>query len=417
MEIEKVTSIDPKRLIYFCGHKNQNKSALITRVCRNYETISTLFAGELATRTLWNLYNLHDVRGQTQNGELILRTSMSGPHHYFGWIDPYKSHIIKQDSCGNLIYYQVHYMDTMSSLSLLSISNKYKFNIENFQWINGEFLDDYIKDQYCISNNNPRHLINTDSGQADSLFDNPGLLLIDEENITIPLIENPHLYDLSLYRASIVPNDQPFSFNQSLISQYEHAQHKLRVITYFYGDNYVNDYLMKDSGIFIERHEFIQAITPMNERCGGFVILGHINHDLCLELIAVPIRFGYTLLVDVLSIHGDSTLTGLYMMAMTGNHKAMKTADTVFIKNKQTYKNVNIKCSPFYVCSSILKEDILLTSDEKSLEELHNDNYKLEDTIYNSLNIFQKLWWRYVITTINGTNIAQIKTLGVNLPI
>jgi hypothetical protein len=42
-----------------------------------------------------------------------------------------------------------------------------------------------------------------------------------------------------------------------------------------------------------------------------------------LELIACPVPFGFTLLVDVGSIHGDSTLTGLYMMAMTGNHKAM----------------------------------------------------------------------------------------------
>ena len=59
-----------------------------------------------------------------------------------------------------------------------------------------------------------------------------------------------------------------------------------------------------------------------------------------LELIACPVPFGFTLLVDVGSIHGDSTLTGLYMMAMTGNHHAMSTADTVYLKHRETRGNV-----------------------------------------------------------------------------
>ncbi len=56
-----------------------------------------------------------------------------------------------------------------------------------------------------------------------------------------------------------------------------------------------------------------------------------------LELIAVAVPFGFTLLVEPYCIHGDSSLTGLYMMAMTGNHRAMGTADThtVFIKQEK----------------------------------------------------------------------------------
>jgi len=102
---------------------------------------------------------------------------------------------------------------------------------------------------------------------------------------------------------------------------------------------------MNGSGVFIERHEFIQSITPLSPSCGGFVILGREieANELgkkCLELIACAIPFGFTLLVDVGAIHGDSTLTGEFMMAMTGNHKAMKTADTVFLKHRSTRRNV-----------------------------------------------------------------------------
>ncbi len=71
------------------------------------------------------------------------------------------------------------------------------------------------------------------------------------------------------------------------------------MITYNYGDGYLPDYLMKGSGVFIERHDFIQAITPMNYHCGGFVTLGRETEAGCLELVGVPIPFGYTLLVDV----------------------------------------------------------------------------------------------------------------------
>lgn len=135
--------------------------------------------------------------------------------------------------------------------------------------------------------------------------------------------------------------------------------------------------------MFIERHEFIQAITPMNTNCSGFVILGRINESNVLELITIIIPFGYTLLVEPWAIHGDSTLVGMYMMAMTGNHNAMKTADTVFIKNAKTLENnsenvlenvsiigLNMNMNTMLSIDDI--DDILMTSDKMSLFKLHN---------------------------------------------
>ena len=56
--MEQATTTEPKRIIYFRGYEKELNSAMITRVCKNYETICGLLEGESATRTLSNLYNL-----------------------------------------------------------------------------------------------------------------------------------------------------------------------------------------------------------------------------------------------------------------------------------------------------------------------------------------------------------------------
>jgi len=51
------------RLIYFRGHKEEPNSAMITRICKGYETFSKILQGEAAYRTLASLYNLVAIRG------------------------------------------------------------------------------------------------------------------------------------------------------------------------------------------------------------------------------------------------------------------------------------------------------------------------------------------------------------------
>lgn len=408
------TSYIPKRLIYFKGHDNQDSSALITRVCKNYETISDILSGECATRTLLNLYNLHTVRGCLQNNILNLDSSMSGPHHYFGFIFPTNYHIIKFDTItGYPNYYKVD--SQTANLEILK-QNKFlkkipenkiiKFN--KYKWISGKIY---------------KNIINTNNGQIqsqkDSLFENPGVLYLEKEHLQFNVINNAIDIDLSSFRAQIVDNNKPFIFNQSLVQQYKHAQHKLRIITYNYGSNYVDNYLIPDSGIFIERHEFIQAITPMNSDCTGFVILGRINNiNYSLELIAVCIPFGFTLLVEPWAIHGDSLLNGMYMMAMTGNHEAMQTADTIFLKTVSG-KNIIVSDYEFSNKKIIPKAyDILMTSDKMPIQTLKKYDEILKKNInstINKINPIMNLFWKPVITT--GTYlIGWRKTLGCYLP-
>ena len=396
---ETETSNIPKRLIYFTGHSKQSSSALITRICKNYETISDIFTGECATRTLSNLYNLHTVRGTILGNTLLLDSSMSGPHHYFGFILPTNTHIIKFDEItGYPTYYKITNSNTDYNQLQNTISEDKIIKLSNYKWISGS---------------------RNETLQKDSLFVNPGLLLINNKTLLFNVIENGYDFDLSSFKVKLVKNDIPFKFNQNLITKYKHAQHKLRVITYNYGINYVNNYLMNDSGIFIERHEFIQAITPMNANCSGFVVLGRCNESNVLELIAVTIPFGYTLLVEPWAIHGDSTLVGMYMMAMTGNHNAMKTADTVFIKNLTTLNNVSIIGVNMNINTMLsITDDILMTSDKMSLSKLHNCDQILKKTIKKELfssNQLLNLIYQPVMLTGNYV-IGWYKTLGIRLP-
>ena len=458
--IVKQSSTQTKRLIYFRGHHLQPKSALITLICKQYETLSTILSlsdMECATRTLSNLYNLHAVRGNLNSeGELVLSSAMSGPHHYFGYIDPYAAHTVHIDPISRLPHYYHHrhidrHMDRdsraagedqqiLSRGKNLAVPTELVTKLlpgEDFTWLSGLALSqaqERVKEKekeaerkekgktswvsmFRLSRRdeeesvmaggvtlqkartpaaaaaaqpssmNSNTTISVGTGEltrqppsqqqdiTDSLFAYPGVLALklhkttemtknEEEKtegheavLSLHLLEKGRDYDLSSFGAQLVPNDQPFRFDRHALDAHLHAQHKLRLITYNYGGRYVPDYLMKGNGVFIERHAFIQCITPLHENCGGFVILGREVKEPyrqqpqerrpqetgmsgstassptrgstregpggpvtgSLELVAVTIPLGQTLLVQPYALHGDSFLTGLYSMGMTGN--------------------------------------------------------------------------------------------------
>lgn len=466
----------PKRLIYLTGHPQLQDDGpgtdrLITRVYGDCGTVSGLLHDstcgwlplECASRTLSNLYNLHACRGciKTTNisdnkGKLDLAASMSGPHHYLGHLDPrnYITVHIPQYNMddgiskeyGLPIYtsYSISdnhnlappdFIDPLIHKPKAQIPGEMIFTLpaEKWKWISGKDMTSSIRKRYNLPTNNDDNknkYINTATGDlaADSLFPNPGILELGVSEIRLPIINpDPETnggseYDFSGFGAQIVRNSQPWQFRQSGIQANPHAQHKLRLITYYYGPRYVSDYLMKPrlsktevggSGLFIERHEFIQAITPINPDCGGFVILGQelknwTGRIIGLELIGVRVPFGFTLLVEPWAIHGDSNLVGLYSMAMTGNHRAMATADTVFLKNhnnganvrvvgidqsRSTNNNISITKNPRGI------QKLLITSDQLSSEELGNDAEKLKTEILSGCSLLESWYYNPVIWT------------------
>ena len=140
----------------------------------------------------------------------------------------------------------------------------------------------------------------------------------------------------------------------------------------------------------------------MNAECSGYIVLGRI-HNKNLELIAFKLPFGYTLLVEPQCIHGDSTLIGLYAMAMTGNHEAMNTADTVFIKNKLSGANVKFPLDLPKINMKLTENLLMITSDKTSMSRIIQEDLMLKKFIKNNLGIMQLLWWKPVILTLGET--------------
>lgn len=424
-----VTATETKRLVYFKGHKDERNSALICQLSSGFETVSKLLEGESALRTLLNLYNLWAVRGpiDPETGKLDFPASMSGPHHYTGFIQPLKHYVLESPPSSPLPVYRELSKEDAARLStgrkLLPVEDEKVLKLTRYEWINGEKVDEKTRRDFAVGDERALHLVDTATGQADSLFDSPGLLMLEEPELVFNLLENPQDFDLSPYCAQIVRNGEPFSFDQSAVERYPHAkQHKLRAVTYNYGERYVNDYVLKGSGLFIERHQFIQAITPINESCGGFVLLGREVEVEAgkkqLELVACPIPFGCTLLVNPFSIHGDSTLTGSYLMAMTGNHKAMGTADTVFLKSRSARSNVRVTTVPAVATPSAPPQPpsaFLITSKDKPLAALKAEDEALKGRITASLGSFKALWWKPVVSTGTAA-VGWNKTLGEYLP-
>lgn len=94
----------------------------------------------------------------------------------------------------------------------------------------------------------------------------------------------------------------------------------------------------------METHKFTKTMTSIEKSASGFVTLDKWTDEnrTQLELVGIEIPYGYTLIIEKDCIHGDATLSSIYMMCMTSNHKTMNTADITFLKNPLTKKNVSI---------------------------------------------------------------------------
>ena len=213
-------------------------------------------------------------------------------------------------------------------------------------------------------------------GKADpfggSLFPNPGLLLIDVEDddggqqhggqqqggrarIDLPAVDATTL-DLSGFNARLVRNDgAPFRLADAPLA----AKDEFRPVSYDFGERYAEHCVEAGAGgLFLETHTFTQTMTPLDAHACGFITLGRwvdgvgvgagaatAAGPVLLELIAVRIPFGWTIIVDSGCMHGDSTFVGTYMMSMTSNHVTMESADTVFLKRMSSLStNVDLRC-------------------------------------------------------------------------
>ena len=307
------------RAIVFRGHKEEKDSMFVTQLFAGFESVTKLWDFECSLRTVSNLDNLYVVRGvlDARSGRLRFETSMTGPHHYFGYMDPFKCYRIRvlQNTQSN---YQVHAEEvfictqerhTITVPSLLTCD----LSSDDFEWSS--------------------HSLQTDADV--SLFSSPGTLRLKRNDIHIPTIQNPQCFNWSSFGAQLIAPNQAFSFKDIQFNRAAH--HRLRLVTYHYGNKYFEEFCRLHHSDFLERHDFLQFVHALAKDCGGSMILGRNTRDGRLQLVQFKIPVGYTLLLHAGCLHGDARLTGLYLMGMTGNHQAMQTADTVFFRNAHVH--------------------------------------------------------------------------------
>jgi hypothetical protein len=215
-----------------------------------------------------------------------------------------------------------------------------------------------------------------------SLFPKPGILTLDttERVVNLPSFD---AVKYELFGARMVKNDDSFQMLQENTFTSKEAYDDLRVISYKFAQNYTN-YQFQTNGLFLERHQFIQSMTPLNENASGFVLLAKVENDI-YTIVPVCIPFGYTLIVGPDCIHGDATLSGYYAMCMTSDHVSMATSDTVFLRNLNN-ETILFECNSTSKCDDI-PFDITC----------HNQIYNYPNFPISSIfNPFAKGYWKYI---------------------
>lgn len=283
---------------------------------------------ECATRTLMRMSHLKAVRGGVRGASMI------GPADYFGNLETPDQYA-----------YSISIMEGLPRIQRHSLAEKVEpcynqqlaqeqMTVIHATWLNGK------TDKKCIEKIAEEIAKPEQSLFGDSLFPNPGLLLIEEDGPILLTPLDARGVDLSSFKARLVKNDQPFQIVNSALK----SSDEFRVVSYYYQPGYAEDRIRHGGGLFLETHDFSQTMTPLDAEAGGFITLGcwdHANNQ--LKLIAITIPFGYTLLVDKDCIHGDTTFVGNYMMSMTSDHLTMETANTVFLKHAHTKLNVSMQ--------------------------------------------------------------------------
>lgn len=278
---------------------------------------------EFAIRSLLRMNNLTCVRGEPG-------ASMVGPMDYLGNLENPHQYLYTIELGSPPRYFKQPIGEEQSEVAPLKELDSSTITIVKAHWISGEQkeLIEQKRLEYSSMRNDSQYTI----------FPNPGILELDR-----PLVElnyfDPIGVNLSAFKARLVENCTPFQITKKELP----SRDDYRVITYLYESGYADWQVQHGVGLFLEKHQFSQIITPLTSDSKGFVILGRERENPEeLELIGIQIPYGYSLIIEDGSIHGDTPLKGLFSMGMTSSHISMRSADAVFLKYYETKENVKI---------------------------------------------------------------------------
>lgn len=322
------TSKKPFRLLLLNGEQGAVTCRVRGECAATIPHISKGGVIEAATRSYLRMVNLIAVRGENIGARMI------GPCDYFGNVEaPYKhNYTIDIDEAGVPAFLladnepasdaqHANKRDPQPFTTTVAAS-WHKGTDNNIQEIQNSYRDE----------NKPV--------LGRSLFPNAGILEIGGSDSIVLKRFDARTVDLRPFKARLVNNQIPFK----VTSEVTDSSDDYRAVTYLYEPNYADEQVRNGGGLFLETHGFAQTMTPIDQNARGFVTLGRWADAARtrLELLGVEIPFGYTLIIERDCIHGDTNLSGMFMMCMTSSHVTMRTADTTFLKSVATRKNISI---------------------------------------------------------------------------
>lgn len=380
-------SMQQKRLLFVDGDKGSVATRIYGDPTKTFPRFSEQKRIEMATRSLARLKNLSAVRGEPE-------ASMVGPADYFGNLETpsEKLYTVRIDNDGiPMVYHQ-------SLGSYTDDSIKEEIAPENIvsvaaTWTSG--IDPTITEKTA----------KYEKKFGESLFPNPGLLEIEAAELHFKPFDATHA-DLSSFKARLVANDKPFRITEKPLP----ASDEYRAVSFLYEPEYGPSQVKSGGGLFLETHCFAQTITPLDKHAKGFVTLGRWADDTKtkLELISIEIPYGYTLIIEEDSIHGDATLDGMFMMCMTSNHKTMQTADSVFLKSTVTKDNINLVMDgtmlpPPDKSANLAPRPLVMYNCRDDVSDFLKQT-KGENFIFNP---FSQGFWKRAVGLINEWQISQ----------
>ena len=205
-----------------------------------------------------------------------------------------------------------------------TIDNKSKTGLKPFDTSTNHV---YVKATWLNSTQALKENVHVISGSSGNVFGSMGALLVPDD-FKIPTLlataENVKHYGLELVNAGEV-----------LTVHSEEVD--IMMMEYDYTEIYKKDFLMKEhggGGIFVEHHNFPHIHIPMEEDCGGYIVIGKEIDKGEFHFTAFQIPYGSALLTPANTIHGDGTLVGKYGLALADSN--MISADTVLMYNENS---------------------------------------------------------------------------------
>jgi len=274
------------------------------------------------TRTMVGLRNLQVFRGEFQAPKFDLQKMMVGPCHFYGTlpsdigVTSYKL-VLPTGACGGV-------SPKPEIAAIRGCSMTYTQHL-------------LLKQQHASSEKPPPQTTVSLTGTFSDTFqpsttltagyNNTGVFKVEEWNSTSGAecyfeTGDATEYDLQRFGAQVVKNGDEFAIPGILCDQDD-----LQLITYWWGEDYLDHCITHDDGAFLETHDFPQTITPLSQDCGGHLLLARPVSNFSsttMEVLAVHIPYGYTIVLGKNCWHGDMGLKGMHLMAMTANHLIME---------------------------------------------------------------------------------------------